>query len=271
MSVQGKPAPQPRVLIADDDPAVLEVLCELMRAENYQVFVATGGTQACELCDMLRFDLIVADLVMPDMDAVELITHLRAQGQETPVLVVSGHDSYEAMSTAWHAGATDFLTKGFSRAQLQASLARLRNLDPSEAPLLSRLTEECRRFSSLCTPANLEQVLDGLLPPQGSPGAPGWYGLSAQAHDEVAAALKEALLNAFYHGHKCATSKPTTIILESNAEALTVTVADQGPGFDHEQARTSRKMGGLSLILAVMDEVRWNAAGNEITMVKLKR
>lgn len=112
-----------RVLVADDEPALRESLARSLRFENYDVTTAADGIDAMAKIDNTRPDALVLDVVMPGLDGIEVCRRLRADGDFTPVLVLTARDAVRDRVRGLNAGADDYLVKPFA---LEELLARLR-------------------------------------------------------------------------------------------------------------------------------------------------
>ena len=80
----------PRILIIDDNEAFKKMTCEILKSEGYEVLSASNGKEGVKLCRGQPVDLIVTDLLMPDMDGIETIRELRSTSPDSKVIVVSG-------------------------------------------------------------------------------------------------------------------------------------------------------------------------------------
>jgi CheY-like chemotaxis protein/anti-sigma regulatory factor (Ser/Thr protein kinase) len=89
---------RPKVLAVDDDPAALEIVRAALEPEGFEVHATTSAVAALEMLQQQRFDLVVSDVVMPDLDGFELARriHENAQTADMPVLLVTAHDLSEA-------------------------------------------------------------------------------------------------------------------------------------------------------------------------------
>jgi DNA-binding NtrC family response regulator len=113
------------VLIVDDDPVQRRLLEAMVHRFGYQAIVAEGGDAAVELLtgpDAARFDGVVLDLVMPDLDGLGVLARMRDAGLNTPVIVQTAHGGIDNVVSAMRAGATDFVVKPASAERLQVSL-----------------------------------------------------------------------------------------------------------------------------------------------------
>ncbi len=113
-----------RVLVVDDEPALLRALTINLRARRYDVRAAANGAEALDLAAVHQPDVVVLDLGLPDMEGTEVIAGLRGW-TEVPILVLSGRSDSSDKVEALDAGADDYVTKPFGMDEL---LARLRAL-----------------------------------------------------------------------------------------------------------------------------------------------
>jgi two-component system KDP operon response regulator KdpE len=111
-----------RVLIVDDEPAILKALAINLRARRYEVFTAPNGTEALSVAAAHPPDIVILDLGLPDLDGTEVIGGLRGW-TSVPILVLSGRSDSSDKVEALDAGADDYVTKPFGMDEL---LARLR-------------------------------------------------------------------------------------------------------------------------------------------------
>ena len=112
-----------RVLIDDDDPVQRRLLENMVTRAGYDTVVADGGDAAVALVTGAdRFDAIVLDLVMPDLDGLGVLARMREASLTTPVIVQTAHGGIDNVVTAMRAGATDFVVKPVGAERLQVSL-----------------------------------------------------------------------------------------------------------------------------------------------------
>lgn len=138
-----------RVLVVDDGELNRRVLCRALEAEGHRPVPASNGREALALLAAEPFDVVLLDLVMPEMDGYETLAALKADEatRHVPVIVVSGMDELDSVVRCIEMGATDFLPKPFNlsilRARLNASLAgkRLRDLELEYLEQVARVTD----------------------------------------------------------------------------------------------------------------------------------
>ena len=100
-----------RILIAEDNISLRQLMCIHLEKAGHKVSVAADGMQALEVLDHNPIDLIIADIMMPNMDGYRLIEELREANIETPVLIVTAKDTMDDKRTGFRAGADDYMTK----------------------------------------------------------------------------------------------------------------------------------------------------------------
>ena len=120
---------QPAVLVVDDDEFQRKIIGKLLEAENYHLIFCGDGFEALSVLRKTRPDLILMDVMMPNMDGMETTRRLKAISQfaKTPVIMVTGKSEGGVVKDSLKAGATDFVVKPFERATLIAKIARALN------------------------------------------------------------------------------------------------------------------------------------------------
>lgn len=113
------------VLIIDDEPGIVALCDTALTSAGYQTGTACNGAEALKIIQLTRFELLVVDAVMPEMDGLELIRHVRRAWPELPVIIMSGAGDF---TTYLHAGellgATWTLVKPFPMADLVSAVDR---------------------------------------------------------------------------------------------------------------------------------------------------
>ncbi len=109
-----------RLLLVEDDITAARGIKMALEGAGLTVDVSDTGEDAFELVRRYDYDIVVLDLVLPDMDGYEVIRRMRAARKETPVLILSGLSQPQARVKGFSLGADDFITKPFDRAELVA-------------------------------------------------------------------------------------------------------------------------------------------------------
>jgi DNA-binding response OmpR family regulator len=116
-----------RVLLIEDDEAIRELVAAGLRAQGFSVTAAASGAAGIESLRTQRVDLVLLDLVLPDVEGFSLLAAIRAGRPRLPVIALTAHDDERSMLTAFAAGVDDYVTTPFSLAELTARIrARLR-------------------------------------------------------------------------------------------------------------------------------------------------
>jgi two-component system KDP operon response regulator KdpE len=125
---------RPRVLAVDDEPALLELARDSLEARGFQVLTAHDGTEALRRARDDVPDLIILDLVLPDLDGFEVLRQLRAT-MAVPVIILTMRDDERDMIRGLELGADGYVTKPFSPDELAARMhAALRRADWGGSP-----------------------------------------------------------------------------------------------------------------------------------------
>ena len=141
--MQGQPH-KPKILIVDDDAAMLASLRMLLKANGHDVEPAQGGSKALELLRDQSYDLMLLDLQMPGVNGHEVLRHLKQNGIDTKVIVVSGETSFSSVKDALVDGAYDFVRKPYDAGELLTTInnaLQSRNLEQQHKSLGLALEE----------------------------------------------------------------------------------------------------------------------------------
>ena len=114
-----------RVLVIDDDRAVRDALRRALTLGGYDVQAAEGGLEGLERVDQTRPDVIVLDVMMPDVGGLEVCRRLRSSGDRTPILMLTARDAVSDRIDGLEAGADDYLVKPFDVGELTARVRAL--------------------------------------------------------------------------------------------------------------------------------------------------
>jgi CheY-like chemotaxis protein len=288
------------VLVVDDSPVDRTRAGGLLRKhKDLGPVFAANGREALALIAETPPDIVVTDLQMPEMDGLELVETIRRGFPGLPVILMTAHGSEEIAVQALRKGAASYVAKRNLASELVEtvlSVLEIARADLSQRHILACLTQTESRYE-------LDNDLGSIAPLIGQLEA----NLNRmQLCDEtglirVAVALREALVNAIYHGNLDLTSqlleadearfaelaaqrpredpfvhRRVSLLARETRSEVTYIIRDEGQGFDPStlpdptlpqnlDRRTGR---GLFLIRTFMDEVRHNDVGNEITMIK---
>jgi two-component system response regulator AtoC len=116
-----------QILVVDDEPKMRRVLEIMLQKMGHRVLAAGNGVEALEIFRSQAVDLIITDLRMPEMDGIELLAQLRAQGSDVPVMVITAHGTIETAVSAMKHGASDYLLRPFDIDVVEHAVERVLN------------------------------------------------------------------------------------------------------------------------------------------------
>jgi len=120
-----------KILVIDDEPAILNVVTAYLRSEGYEYYTAADGPSGLKAFRAYRPDLVVLDIMLPGMDGIELLTQLRRESQAYVIMLTARAEETDKV-IGLSIGADDYLTKPFSprelMARIKAALRRMKNL-----------------------------------------------------------------------------------------------------------------------------------------------
>jgi len=129
-----------RVLIVDDENKIVEVIKSYLEKEGAQVFEAFDGKQALEIFERINQDLVVLDLMLPDMTGEEICSIIRKKSR-VPIIMLTAKIDEKSIISGLHMGADDYITKPFSPRELVARIyAIFRRLNEEVVPLSNEIS-----------------------------------------------------------------------------------------------------------------------------------
>ncbi len=135
--------PEATLLVVDDEPNIRELLATSLRFAGFDVHSAADGGSALRLAKQFQPDLLVLDVMLPDMDGFTVTRRLREKGQHVPVLFLTARDDTQDKITGLTVGGDDYVTKPFSLEEVVARIrAILRRTTGAEAESSSVLHYE---------------------------------------------------------------------------------------------------------------------------------
>jgi len=149
-----EPTRSQRILVVDDEPSIIDAVATSLRYEGFEVTQAINGRQALSSAQEDPPDLIVLDVMLPDLDGLEVTRRLREDGIRVPVLFLTARDAVEDKVAGLTVGGDDYVTKPFALAEVvarvHAILRRLGVEDPDTGIL---------RFADIEMDENAHQVI----------------------------------------------------------------------------------------------------------------
>jgi two-component system response regulator MprA len=129
-------APAGRILVVDDEPRVLSLMRRVLELEGYEVVLANDGTAALEILRSEPIDLVILDVMMPDLDGFDVCRIVRRESL-VPILMLTARDAGADKVTGLDTGADDYVVKPFENDELTARVrALLRRAQPRQVEIL---------------------------------------------------------------------------------------------------------------------------------------
>ncbi|MBN1927561.1 MAG: response regulator transcription factor [Prolixibacteraceae bacterium] len=125
-----------RILVIEDEPAMLSGLSDNLEFEGYEVETASKGDEGCRKLESGKFDLVLLDVMLPVMSGFDILKHCRARGVNTPVILLTAKGQELDKVRGLELGADDYITKPFSLRELLARIKAIlrRTGNPGEKP-----------------------------------------------------------------------------------------------------------------------------------------
>ncbi len=288
------------VLIVDDSPMDQALAAGLLKKHlGCETTTALDGGEGLQSIRDLKPDLIITDMQMPNLNGLEMVTRLREEGSQIPVVLMTAKGSEDLAVEALRIGASSYVSKR-SLAKRLVETARMvlaaSQEDREQGALMVRLKSHSELFElenrveeCLSLSRYLQKTLSRI------------WNLDLTSRLRIGLVLEEALINALYHGNLEVSSalkekldnsfyelaaerqkalpysdRRIVVSSETTIEEARFVISDGGPGFQvkdlpdpTDSQNLSRPSGrGVMLMNAFMDQVIYNERGNQVTLVK---
>ena len=292
----------PTVLIVDDSPIDRKIVGGLLgKSSDMTIKYAINGAEAISIIKQQLPDVVVTDLMMPEMDGLQLVEAVNKQFPRLPIVLMTSKGNEEIAVKALKSGAASYTPKSSladSILETVQSLLSISSQRQRDERLLRCLTTSISSFE-LANDYTLLPALVGQLQDDATR-----IGVCCDTDRvRIGVALDEALVNAMYHGNlelsselrdtdqrrynqlvkerrRASPYSNRRIYVEArlSTQEAQFKIRDDGPGFDHEKLPDPRDPGnldnlggrGVLLMRTFMDEVVFNDIGNEVTLIKWK-
>lgn len=275
-----------RILIVDDDPDIHTFLHIALDDAGREIDTAVNGIEALKKIEVSPFDLVVTDVIMPEMDGLELLERLHRTRPEIPVVVMTVASTAEKIIAAIQDHAFSWLQKPFTRQAVRDLVSSALHTPRLENDIYTiSATPRWLELRIRCDLNIATRALDFLREME--------HGLPEVERENVALAFREILFNAVEHGGGNNPDVYVTLTYTRADGALLFRVKDPGPGFsfanlrhaavsnppdspaDHVVTRDMQGMraGGFGILLtrALVDELIYNEQGNEVLLIRYVR
>jgi CheY-like chemotaxis protein/anti-sigma regulatory factor (Ser/Thr protein kinase) len=267
-------------LIVEDHPDQARMVARMVNLKGYEAVVAETGEQALGLCQQHRPDVVLLDLMLPDISGFEVCRLLRSDRETvlTPIVMLTALHGADSRSRGFRVGANAYVTKPYGPSDLFEALAEAR----SWRDRLVRNSMRGEIHLELNSETTFLQEVNDFL---ASLFATTPLGSEQVSH--LRQGIMEMGQNAIEWGNKYHTDKLVWITYRLYADRVEITIRDQGEGFDpaglehaaspddplaHMDIREKLGLreGGFGILISrgMVDELRYNERGNEVTLIK---
>ena len=292
----------PSVLVVDDLPADRHLVAEYLKDDAFELRFAANGAEALEKLEQATPDLVVTDLMMPEVDGLELVRACRSRYPLVPVILMTSQGTEETVVQALQQGAASYVPKHAFPRRLVSTVRNV--LAVSGRRRVHTRLMECMDWTECAFALKNNSALIHPLITYLQERTSDLDVCDESDRTRIGVALEEALANALYHGnlevgselrgeddkgyHALIVERLNTspyrdrkIHVETtmSREHATFVVRDEGTGFDPsslpdptDPANLEKASGrGLLLMRTFMDEVAYNGEGNAVVLTKRRR
>jgi CheY-like chemotaxis protein/anti-sigma regulatory factor (Ser/Thr protein kinase) len=274
--------PAKSVLIVDDDQEVHVLVRSMLKDTDWRIESALGGEEALVRLSDQPFDIVLTDILMPELDGLALLNRIHAIRPEAKVLVMTAFNRPDRVAGSLRGQAAGYLAKPFSKDRLTNSLADALawRMEPDDIEVLSDRPNwiSVRARCKLETADRLTQFFQELP-----------ADLDTEQRELASAAFRELLINAVEHGGRLDPEQKVELHFIRTRRSIVYYVRDPGQGFSldklqhaaishpdasfaHTQVREEMgiRPGGFGLLLLrnFADELLYSAKGNEAILIK---
>ncbi len=280
MSAAAQPQPK-RVLIIDDDPAVLDLLRSALQRKNIDSATSTSGAEALTQLACTQFEVILLDLGLPDVHGLELIHRLRELGPSARIVIITADTTSDSLLRAIRERAFEYVRKPFDIHEVVDVVQRAAAAPDEPAIEVHSAKPDWIELSIPCTHTavdRIEHFIRQLIP-----------SMPEEVSSEVTQAFRELVLNAVEWGGGLDPNHRVRVCCVYTSRLLLYRIADPGPGFcfdDLQHSAASNNDGpfamsevraekglrpggfGIRLVQEIADELIYNEKQNEVILIK---
>lgn len=272
-----------RVLIVDDEPLIRELLLETLSKSGYVVEQASDGAEGLEILKTRSFDLVLLDIWMPRMNGLEVLAGLHDLPSPPRVIVMTADHTPDTLLNAIREEAYHYIGKPFSPGALVELVGKTLSTTAPVPPIeILSAKSDWVELLVPCEPNVVERIQSFLLGMKGD--------LPEGTRETIGQAFRELLLNAIEWGGKLDPNRKVHIAYLRTKRMIMYRIADPGSGFRFDQLTHSAlsnpagdslqhlavreekglRPGGFGILLtrALVDELIYNQAQNEVVFIK---
>ena len=152
-----------RILVIDDDPVILEVITKILKTHGHEVIASPNGTSGIKQLETNSFDLVLTDLMMPDVDGLEVLNHVVSKSPKTKCIILTGYGTIKSSVDSIKKGAFDYITKPITSDELLVVIEKalqFRNLEDENIRLKRELQKKYRHGNLIGTSNAIEKIYE---------------------------------------------------------------------------------------------------------------
>jgi DNA-binding response OmpR family regulator len=272
-----------RILVVDDDRELRNLVRTALEHKGYDVLTAHDAVQGLELIAKGKIDVALLDVMMPGMDGLTMLSHLREHNENLRVIIMTALNTPETAISALRDQACDLLSKPFEIQQLLSAVQTALELNPPDVNIeVLSAHPEWIELRVPCDPAAvdpLERLMAQLK-----------TDLPRETRENVTYAFREMLRNAIEYGGKNDPSQCVEVSYLRTPRIILYRIKDPGAGFrieslkhaailnpegdplrhEHVRAEQGLRPGGFGILIArnMVDEMIYNERHNEVVLIK---
>ena len=272
-----------RILVVDDDRELRNLVRTALEHKGYDVLTAHDAVQGLELIARRKIDVALLDVMMPGMDGLTMLSHLREHNENLRVIIMTALNTPETAISALRDQACDLLSKPFEIQQLLSAVQTALELNPPDVNIeVLSAHPEWIELRVPCDPAAvdpLERLMAQLK-----------TDLPRETRENVTYAFREMLRNAIEYGGKNDPSQCVEVSYLRTPRVILYRIKDPGAGFrieslkhaailnpegaplrhEHVRAEQGLRPGGFGILIArnMVDEMIYNERHNEVVLIK---
>lgn len=273
-----------KVLIVDDDSLIVRLLTDLLKSDEVSITTANDGAEGWEKLQREKFDLLITDVWMPQMNGLELLANVRTLAQQPNIIVMSADDTPEMMLKAAREQGHLFISKPFKAVETAKFIREVLEKPAAAASPIEIVSAKPGWVEMIvpCDRSHVDRIHDMMLKLKAD--------LPQDVRENVSQAFRELLMNAMEWGGHFDPNRKIRISYLRAKKMLLYRISDPGSGFnfdglqhaavsnppdnpvEHMRVREEKgiRPGGLGILMtmSLVDELLYNEAQNEVVFVK---
>ena len=259
------------ILVIDDEKEICDLLQVALEMSGHKVTPCQYARDALKYLEQQEFDFVIIDMIMPEISGLEMISIINERYPRTLTVLTTGLQAQDVINEALQQGAYNFVNKPFSLEEI-SNIINMGN----RAKALSNQAKSIQPFLiqqlhfKLPSRKNLMEEVAGTIADFAK-----WHGFPEKlVAMNIPLTVDELFLNAVIHGNKENENKKVTVKVTIDDNRISISIADQGEGFNWERVLTRNTPAdleneggrGIFLVKHYVDNIRYNNVGNVVSV-----